>query len=206
MQDWWNTLSLEQQIFYSIGILSTFIVLIQTALMLFTGDGGDGGDIDIPDASDVTGDATPEHPGDLHVLSTRTVTAFFVGFGWTGVICLKRNLSFELAVLLSLLAGLIFMFVIFYLMKGLYSLRASGNVNYANAIGQIGTVYIPIPPQQSAPGQVELLIQGRIRFVQAFTNHSEKIPSNSRVKIVGMIDQGTLMVEPLEGHSTREGE
>jgi hypothetical protein len=200
LQIWWKGLALELQIFYTIGIISTFMVFIQTLLMLIMGEGGDG---DIPDDMDVSGSGM-EHPSDMSLLSTRTIVAFFMGFGWTGVICLKNGFSLEMSILISFITGTIFLFTIYYLMKGLYSLRASGNINYRNAIGKIATVYIPIPPNQTGPGQIELLVQERVRFVQAFSNHTERIPSSTRVKITDLIDPVTLLVEPLSTPAQEE--
>ena len=90
------------------------------------------------------------------------------------------------------------MSVIFFLMKLLFSLRDSGNINYRNSIGKVGSVYSPIPPDQSAPGQIEIMIQGQVRFVQAFTTSKSKLSTNTRVKVVDTLDQTTLLVEPLE--------
>lgn len=191
---WWDALSLDLQIFYIIGILSTFIIIFQSFLMVIgVGDdfGGDG-DIDI--------DAT----GDVQVLSLKTLSAFFAGFGWTGVICLKNGYSLAIAMLAACVIGAAFMAVIMYLMKALYGLRSSGNIDYRNAIGSVGTVYMAVPPNQSGPGQVEINIQGRVRFVEAFTDANEKLTSNMRVKVTGLIDPVTLLVEPLHKKSVEE--
>jgi len=191
---WWRGMTIELQIFYLIGITSTLVLIVQTFLMLILGGDGDigGGDVPDPGAPDVTA-----HTGDIHLVSVRTVVAFLMGFGWTGVIALKRGLPLDTALLYALGVGALFMAGIYYLMKTLYSLRDSGNIDYHNAVGQIGTVYIPIPPDQSAPGQIEVMIQGRVRFVDAFTNHAEKIKSTTRVKVMSVIDSGTVLVEPI---------
>ncbi len=201
MVEWWESLTSDLQVFYTIGIASTFVLIIQAILMMIGGD-VDSADVDVGDVPDMNG--TLEHPGDLHLLSVRTVVAFFVGFGWTGVICLKRGISIEMTILFSFLVGSFFMFVVFYLMRFLYGLRESGNINYENAVGKIGSVYIPIPPDQSAPGEVEIMIQGRVRFVQAFNRSPQRLKSNTRVKVVELIDSRTLLVEPLATNSNKE--
>jgi len=192
---WWDALSLDLQIFYIIGILSTFIIICQSFLMVigFGDDFGGADDIDL--------DGT----GDVQVLSLKTLSAFFAGFGWTGVICLKNGYSLGIAVLVACAIGAMFMAIVLYLMKALYGLRSSGNIKYQNAIGSVGTVYMAVPPNQSGPGQVEINIQGRVRFVEAYTDANEKLTSNTRVKVTGLIDPVTLLVEPLhikkpEGH------
>ncbi len=195
MAEWWEALAMELKVFYLIGITSTAILVVQTILMMI-GLGGD--ELDAADMPDVDMDSGLEHPGDLHLLSVRTIVAFFMGFGWTGVICMNHDLGIALALLCAVVVGSVFMSMVFLLMKMLYSLRDSGNIHYKNAIGQVGSVYIPIPPNQSGPGQIEIMIQGRVRFVQAFTKSESKLTNNCRVKVVEIVDQGTLLVEPLE--------
>ena len=195
MADWWNPLSLELKTFYTIGAASTSALLVQVLLMAF---GGGDGDIDAGDAAGMDGDVGMEHPGDLNVLSVRTVVAFFAGFGWTGVICLKEGLPLGIVLLISTIVGIAFMMGVFYLMKFLYGLRDSGNINYENAVGKIGSVYMPIPPNQSGEGQIEIMIQGRVRFVPAFTKSNQRLAGSRRIRVVGTIDSRTLLVEPLD--------
>lgn len=193
---WWDALSLDLQIFYIIGILSTFIIIFQSFLMV-VGFGDDLSGVDDVDLGSA---------GEVQVLSLKTISAFFAGFGWTGVICLKNGYSLGIAMLAACVIGAVFMAVILYLMKALYGLRSSGNIDYHNAIGSVGTVYMAVPPKQSGPGQVEINIQGRVRFVEAFTDANEKLTSNTRVKVTGLIDPVTLLVEPLHKKTMEEHE
>lgn len=134
---------------------------------------------------------------DVQVLSLKTISAFFTGFGWTGVICLKNGFSLGLAVVISCAVGGLFMIGVLLLMRLMAGMRTSGNIHYQNAIGSVGTVYMAVPPNQSGPGQVEIQIQGRVRFVEAFTDSEEKLTTNTRVKVTGLLDSMTLLVEPL---------
>ncbi len=190
MAAWWSGLAVDLQVFYAIGILSTFILFLQIALMLV------GFDHDIH-TGDVDMGGPADHPGGLHILSIRTVVAFFVGFGWTGVIALQNKLPMPIALALSMLVGGAFMGAVFFIMKTLHGLRHSGTLDYKNAIGKIGSVYLPIPGNRSGPGQVEVLVQGRLAIVQAYTNSKEKIPNHTKVKVVDVVDPQTLLVEPL---------
>lgn len=71
MYAWWELLSLDLQIFYTIAFASSFILIVQAFLMLF-GIGNGDAEVDIDGASE----------GGLHILSVRTVVAFMVG--WRG--------------------------------------------------------------------------------------------------------------------------
>lgn len=185
-------MGLELQIFYAIGLLATLVIFIQVLLMFF-GFGMDIDDVDVS-AGDV-GDGGDASDG-LHLLSARTITAFFLGFGWTGVIALRNSYALEVALIFAIFMGMAFMIIIFFLLKTLYSLKDSGTLDYHNAIGKIGIVYIPIPPNETGAGQVEITVQGRLRFIPAYTASSERIASKSRVKVVDLVDPQTVLVEP----------
>ena len=157
--------------------------------------------------SDVDMDADADATDGGHILSVRTITAFFAGFGWSGVACLDAGFSLLTTLLISVVVGSVFMFGVFALMRFLYGLRYSGTLDYRNAIGQVGSVYLPIPGEMSGPGKVEVLVQGRLRVVDAFNNSADSIPNRSRVKVIDVMDQNTLVVEPLStdrGSTTKE--
>ena len=92
------------------------------------------------------------------------------------------------------------------LMKALYSMRHSGTINYRTTIGEIGTVYLRLPGGMQNPGQVEVMVQGRLMVAQALTRSEEQIPNQTRVRVVDVLGQNTLIVEPLRGDGTTETE
>lgn len=186
MEAWWATLNEPLRWFYAIAITTSALMVFQLILMIF---GFDADDFD--DAADAT-------EGEVQVLSVRTVTAFFAGFGWTGVATLESGASLPLALLLSTLVGGVFLGGVLLLMKALYSMRHSGTLDYRNAVGEIGSVYLRIPPAMSDPGQIEIKVQGRLMVAQAFTHSETEIPNRARVRVIDLLDQNTLVVEPLE--------
>lgn len=198
MEVWWATLNEPLRWFYAIAITTSVVMVIQLILMVF----GMDGEFEEADA-DATGD------GDVRVLSVRTVTAFFAGFGWTGVASLERGSTLLTALLLAILVGGVFMAGVVVLMKALYSMRHSGTINYRNAVGEIATVYLRIPGGMTNPGQVEVMIQGRLMVAQAFTHSADEIPNQARVRVVDVMDRNTLVVEPLDAsvadHPASEG-
>jgi hypothetical protein len=83
-------------------------------------------------------------------------------------------------------------------------LRQEGTINYANAVGKIGSVYLPIPPHRKGIGQVEVLVQGRLKIVQAITDNDKKIGNRVAVRVTELVDTQTILVEPLENESPKE--
>ena len=185
---WWDGLNFELQIFYGIAIISTFVLVIQLVLTMFVGLDGDM-DFDSGDFDSV------DHDSGLGIFSFRGINAFFVGFGWTGAVCILRGLSLPVSTVLALVVGLALMMLIFVMMRSMMRLQASGTLDYGNAVGQMGTVYVTIPPADSGSGQVETMIQGRLVTAEAIQRGDAAMKPGSKVKVVERIGTSTLVVE-----------
>ena len=187
MTDWWNSLLIEKQIFYAIGLFSLAVLLLQILLTLV---GVGHHDADFSGHGD--------HDTGIGLLTVRTVTAFFVGFGWTGAIMLNRHHSMPAAILAGAGVGAAFLLTTGFLIRNLLRLQSGGgNVDYNNAVGLVGTVYTTVPAAEAGGGQIELMIQGRLMMAEAYTKAAWNLKPNSKAKVVALIGQSTLLVEPL---------
>jgi len=185
MELWWNSLGAALQFYYAVAFAASTLLMLQLLLTMvgFDGDGDMDFDTEVHDFGGY--------------LSLRSVTAFFAGFGWGGVVAIRGGLSVVGATGVALATGGLLMASVVALMRGLYAMRASGTLDYSNAIGQVGNVYLPIPPNMEGPGQVEVLVQGRLAVVQAFSRADHRLPNRARVRVTETLDQQTLVVEPL---------
>ena len=187
MIDWWYSLLLEKQIFYAIGSISLAILLFQMLLTIL-GLGGD--DIDVSGHGD--------HDSGLGLITIRTVAAFFVGFGWTGAILLKQGYGIAAAIAGGIAVGAVFLLATAFLIHSLLRLQSGGgNIDYANAIGTVGTVYSTIPAAEAGGGQLELLLQGRLMMAEAYTKSPADLKPGAKARVVALVGQSTLVVEPL---------
>lgn len=196
ISDWWHSLEGQSahphalKIFYVVAIVSGVVLALQMVLTLigadtdFDADGMDAGE-----------------GGDTGLFSIRTVGAFFTGFGWTGVSMLYNGYGLGAATFAATVVGMIFLGMVLYLMRYMFSLREEGTLDYSNAIGEVGNVYLPIPPKRKGMGQVEVLVQGRMRTVRALTDHDKKLGNRTAVRVKALIDQQTFLVESLESES-----
>ena len=188
MTEWWNALLIERQIFYGIGIISLGILLIQMLLAVVGLDGHH--DADFAGHGD--------HDSGIGLITVRTVTAFFVGFGWTGAIMLNNGYSVVAAIIAGSAAGTAFLLATWFLIHNLLRLQSGGgNVDYNNAIGSVGTVYTTIPAAEAGGGQLELMIQGRLMMAEAYTKATWNLKPSSKAKVIALIGRSTLLVEPL---------
>ena len=177
-------------IFYSIAIIASIFLVVQ---LLLTALGFGDGDVDVD--TDLDGG---------NVISFRSLTGFFGGFGWTGVVLLENGFSLAIAILGGMGVGIGLMLTFAYLMRVFYSLKESGNVDLRNAIGHVATVYVAIPPAGTGAGQVRIMVQGRLQVLEATTNATERSPSEHRVRVADVADSGTLLVEPVSNPDAKE--
>ena len=173
--------------FVTCGILSSAVLLIQMVALLF------GGAFDLPDLDLDVGEG-----GATGMFSIRGIGAFFTGFGWTGAAVLDAGHSLTLATISATVVGVAVLLSFVAMMRWLHSLRSEGTINYANAIGQIGSVYVPIPPRRQGIGQIEVLVQKRIATVRALSDSEERIENRTAVQVTELVDNRTVLVETLD--------
>lgn len=196
MIEFWLNMDPAMKTFVAIGAVSSLVLTIQMVLALMGGAmEGVEADFDIGDGGE--GGATG-------ILSIRSIGAFFTGFGWTGAAAIQNGLGTGTATFAATIVGGIFLGLVVYLMSYLHSLREEGTLNYKNSIGEVGTVYLPIPPNRKGMGQIEVMVQGRLRIVKCVTDHDKKIQNQAAVRVTELVDQQTLLVSPLEKESHQE--
>lgn len=169
-------------IFYGIAIVASLVLVIQIGLAML---GFDDVDTDL-DAGDGMG-----------FLSIRALVAFFGGLGWTGVIMLENDSTMAAATGAGIAVGLVLMVVMAGIIKLIYSFQESGTLDLKNALGEVGTVYVTIPPGQSGTGRIRVVVQGQLQVLAAQTDAAEPIRAERKVRVRDLIDSRTLLVDPL---------
>ena len=180
------------KIFVTLGSVSSFVLFVQMIFILLV-----GGDVDF-DLGEVG------EGGGTGIFSIRSIGSFFVGFGWTGAMLLEKGYGVGVATLGGTIMGSIILSAFLAMMRWMQSLKSDGTVDYKNAIGNIGTVYIPISPRRKGIGQIEVQLQGRLTVVGAVTDDEEKMETRTAVRVKDLIDTRTLLVERLEAESTNK--
>lgn len=194
MITWWNELLLIQQIFALIAIPSTFLIVLQTVLMLI-GIGGDNaadadGDIDVDDL-DIPDDG-------LALFTVRGVTSMLCITSWVAVALLETTLPQGVSIAIAIISGVATLIGMAYLMRAVYKLQSSGNIDVENCIGKIGEVYIPIPASGNGSGKVNLTVQEKFSEFSAITTSGDQLKTGAFVRVVAVGPSGVLVVEPLD--------
>ncbi len=193
MFDWWYSLSIIQQIFLCIAIPSTLILLIQTVLVLF-GLGDNDADADIDADTDLDSDG-------LALFSIRGIMSMLAVMGWSAVALLETSLYEAISIIISAVLGLATLFAIAYIMKLVSKLQASGNIDMGSAVNKVGEVYIPIPPNASGSGKINLTVQEKYCEFNAITTYSETLKTGAYVRVVAVNEAGMLLVEPISSNN-----
>lgn len=212
VKEFWQSqdMNMTFQIYFVVGVVSLTVMVFWMILNVI----GLGGGVDALDAADAAdaldgvdamdgldaadaADAGDAADSSASVFTFRSILAFFGGFGWSGVLAMDLGLSAGQSFLVSIPVGLFFFLLTYSVLLFLLSMSATGSLNYANAIGETGEVYIAIPPNREGTGKVRVKVQGRLKTVSAYNASDKKAETHSRVKVVGQIDPSTLLVKPL---------
>lgn len=191
-------MDLVGQIFALIAIPSTLVLVVQTVLLIF-GIGGD--DVDA-DGVDITGNGVGDTPGDgggdgMVLFSLRGIMAMAAVGGWSGLVMHQSGFSLTVTVLHATAFGFITLVGIAYIMNLATKLQSSGNLVIGYAIGKVGTVYIPIPPNMKGSGKINLTVQERFIEIDAVTPCDRKLTTGESVRVTATDENGMVVVEPV---------
>ncbi len=186
MLEWYNAMEPFFQGVAVVAICATLIMLIQL-IMLIIGFGSDhdfDGDGDFDSDGDIYNDGTFADVFGLKILSIRNFFIFLAMGGWSMIIIYELSENYPIAIIFGIIVGLIMVVLCSYAMKKAMQLQDSGNIDIANSIGKIGTVYLKIPGKRAGMGKVNVLIQERFVELDAMSEDEEDIPTGSEVLIV----------------------
>lgn len=194
MLNWWNELNLLEQILACIAVPSTLLLVIQLIMTIIgLGDDADG---DVPDDidDDISFDDTDGDIG-LRVFTIRGLTAFFTLLGWVGLSVSRTGANSLLSIGCGVIAGIVAMFLIALFVKYAMKLQDDGTIDYRNALGLSGNVYITIPANRLEKGKVNLMLQGHYMELEAVTDEDEDIRFGTEIVVIGLSGANTLVVK-----------
>ncbi|MBI9052840.1 MAG: serine protease [Bacteroidales bacterium] len=186
----WQSLELIEKIYWCIAVPFSVLFVLQIILTFF---GGDIDDIEADGDSDVSVDS--DHGIDFQFITLKNLVAFFTIFGWAGVACLDGGLSVGKSVLISSISGLVMMSIMASIVYFMGKLTDNGTLNMNNAIGKVGSVYLPIPAKRDGFGKVQIKVQG-LQTLDAMTDYDEEIKTGAVVEVIEILNNEILVVKP----------
>lgn len=162
----------------------------------FSGDAGDVGDAGHDGDIDhgAPGHAAHGH-GAAHghstawlfaAISFRTLVAAFTFFGLVGLTARSMGQGTGVQLLLAIAAGLGAMYGVHWLIRMIGRLGEDGTLRVRHAVGQEGTVYVPIAGSREQAGKIQLKLQNRLVEYEAVTNKPERLATGTKVKVVAV--------------------
>lgn len=150
------------------------------------------------------GDASHDHDGNydghdagFKWLSKHGLTGFLMMFGWIGLTCCKQ---FEFGrvstTVLSLVGGILSLFIVGLIFKGVSKLRSLGTVfSIEGTIGKQATIYQQI--SFNGIGKISVIFDGLTYEIDATSRFPETLEPFTKVKIIEKLDEKTVIVVPI---------
>ena len=192
LTEWWNALDTPGQIFAGIGIVAGAITILLLFLTILGLDQGG-----LTDALEVDLDATSDIHADGSLFSTRSITGFFLGFGGGGSVIYESTGSALIAGLGGSAIGIVLLYAVYLMGKSMMKLQSDGTVNFADAVGSTGTVYITIPPKRAAGGQAQVTFKNRHEVINVITDAETPIASGDAIRVKERLADNLFLVESL---------
>ena len=190
MEDWWGAMTQLEHVYWIIALIASLIFMV---LFLGTIIGGVDADMDGVDA-----DIEADGGIGFQFLTVKNVTGFFTVFAWAGIASINSGYSSTITIVISLIAGLIMMFVMAWLFAFMAKQAESGTLLIKNAIGQIGEVYITVGKNRSTIGKIQIKVQGSLRELEALTDDEEDLVQGNVIKVTEIVSGELLLVEKLK--------
>ena len=220
MSLWWDGLSILEQGLFIVAAPSTLILLIQTVMLVF-GGGGDMPDSDLP--SDVSGldldtdmdagmgadmsgvdmggsgdGADHFESSGLRIFSIRGIMAFLTVGSWSGIVAMEYGAGELTALLIAFVLGFAALLLIAKLIQLLMKLQSIPVSNYKSALGQVGEVYMRIPPAGKGTGKVSIYVNGQFGVFDAVNDTEKMLKTGESIRVVDVTPGGTMVVAPAD--------
>ena len=131
------------------------------------------------------------------IVSFRTLVAAATFFGLAGLAAQSAELKLGPQLLVAVVAGGAAMYGVHWIVQAMGRLSEDGTQKIRHAIGQEGTVYIPIAPAKAQAGKVQIRLQNRLVEYEAVTSSAQRLATGTKIRVVGIAGTA-LEVEPLK--------
>jgi membrane protein implicated in regulation of membrane protease activity len=179
--NWWESMSLLQQSLWLVAVASSLLLLILIVMSLLQ-----------PETEAATNARLSK------IFNPRTILAFLTFFGWIGLLASYYMESQLFVLLLASTAGLLAAATA----KGitLMLLRLAprpSQINTDRIMLSTGRVLHTVPSHRNGFGKVHLDMRGLPYEIEAMTAGTE-LKAGDAVRVVGVLEDRVLLVEPIE--------
>lgn len=132
----------------------------------------------------------------LDLLSVRTISAGVALFGAVGLWLSGRTpavVTFPVAIAAGIAAAVGTALIT----RQIFRFESDGSLQLSNAVGQSGTVYLPVPARRDGFGKVQFTLQGRTVELRAVADEATAIPTGTSVIVVAVMEGDMVEVTPI---------
>jgi membrane protein implicated in regulation of membrane protease activity len=160
-----------------------FLGLTAAGLILLVGGSifGHDHDVDHDHGGHLDHDAGHAEPT-VSMFSVKVIGSFIMGFGAGGAIASYYGMGPLPASFVGLAVGFLMGLVMYWVMRLIYGQQSTSIVNTSTAVGEIGTVTVPIG--RHGTGEVSLALRGQHRSFLASSADTNAIPKGRQVRVV----------------------
>ncbi|MBQ3834243.1 MAG: hypothetical protein II816_01830 [Elusimicrobia bacterium] len=160
-------------LFFYCAIVATICFIIRGIIYAVSG-------FDIEITSDFTSIA--DHDFHFAFLSLESIFAFFMGFGWGGLVAIKQfGLTITVSLIVAFFIGLIFSLISIYLMYLIKKLDHTVKEDLSSVVGQIAQAYTNLEP--NSKGQIRITLNSKLCIKNAFNETNDSIKAFDTIKI-----------------------
>ena len=192
---WYESLDPTLRVYWTIAIAASLVFIIQMTLT-FIGIGDHDADLSMPDATDIPDGDTLDTGGAMQLFTIRNLINFLLGIGWGGV-CFWSVIPLRpLLAIVAILCGSVFVAMFLFMFRQMKKLESNGAFRIQDCVGMVCPVYLRIPDAREGQGKVQISLHGSVQEISAMTDGTF-IPTGARVRVIQVIDDNTLLVEPI---------
>lgn len=192
--EWYNGLPSTLQVYWVIALITSLVFLIQMVLT-FIGIGDADADTDFGGDTDISDGSTLDAGGAMQLFTMRNIINFLLGLGWGGV-CLYSVIPNAVVLsIAAILVGVAFVYVFILIYRQMRRFEKNGAFNIKECVGHTVDVYLTIPARRSGSGKVQVSFYGSVQELAALTDSDSPIRSGAKVRILEIVDGGTVLVE-----------
>ena len=181
-------------------LAGTLFFLIKVLMAFVFGLADSDANMDVHHGADAHGVSGNETLHSYRVVSSYSLSAFAMTFGWAGLAFSEQlHLGQGISLILSFAVGVAIMFFIALTFHGMSKLTTTGSVFLIEKLpGSTATVYERIP--LGGTGIIQISFEGMLKEVRAISADGKEIASHTEVKVERVIDGAVVAVRPLSAY------
>ena len=192
--EWYNGLPSTLQVYWVIALITSLVFVVQMVLT-FIGIGDADADADFGGDTDISDGSTLDAGGAMQLFTMRNIINFLLGLGWGGV-CLYSVIPNAVVLsIAAILVGVAFVYVFILIYRQMRRFEKNGAFDIKDCVGHTVDVYLTIPARRSGSGKVQVSFYGSVQELAALTDSDSPIRSGAKVRIIEIVDGGTVLVE-----------